>query len=82
MKLENITSGDDVDEITRGGSFEIPEYLEKNIKTQLGRPLMTQREAIDQVKAAQDGKAGRVLCKFLTALGYPDVVDAYNVVTR
>ena len=74
--------GDEVDKVVRGGSFEIPEYLEKSLKAQLGKPLMTREEAIKHLKAAPNGTADRVLCDFLIALGYSDVSDAYYMVTR
>ena len=72
--------GDEVDEIVKGESFEIPEYLDNDLKTQLGKPLMTRKEAIRNLKAAKSGTADRVLCDFLTALGYSDVSDAYCIV--
>lgn len=72
--------GDDVDKIVRGGSFEIPEYLEKSLKALLGKSLMTREEAIKHLNAAPNGTADRVLCDFLTALGYSDVSDAYYMV--
>lgn len=72
--------GNEVDKVVRGGSFEIPDYLEKSLKAQLGKPLMTRAEAIEQLKAAPNDTADRVLCDFLTALGYSDVSDAYYMV--
>lgn len=72
--------GDEVDKIVRGGCFEIPEYLEKSLKAKLGKPLMTREEAIKHLKVAPDGTADRVLCDFLTALGYSDVSDVYYMV--
>jgi hypothetical protein len=72
--------GDEVDKIVRGGSFEIPEYLEESVKAQLGMSLMTREKAIEHLKTAPNGMADKVLCDFLTTLGYSDVSDAYYMV--